>query len=589
MIGILKRIFGSQKESDDSKTIQDDKSSEAPYMAAAAVYLAVILIIGVPMWFYTCSVTRYSTPKLNDIESKLIHSPPTLHLDISIIQLARDSSSNDEQSDNESDRDSLSRYLRTQLPKSLETSNENVIYNIDWRVRRPTYQESSIFQAHLRKDATNDSPKEESLADLEGKLLDIHKNSSKFRLFMYLIRDEDLFAFCGQSRVHSYTINMERFIYLCPSSAMSKPDDYSPVVSLVLEALDEVYAHTIDRSRAKLTLDSRVDLLFTLVPETMDTESFEHLIALSDKIHHIYERNVRQKHPELKNLVNIRPITQNYLDLLDNNLLDRMLNSPLITPNANQTNNTHSEPRGISIDNSALLFRSFESRLSMHSAKNVHHVILLVPKAKSPRILLTDRSGKSSKSLNYLEGEDNRSLLIVNDDKSLTLGLRAIVRRLAGLSSQNICKSCLIRRDIFFCSWELDAIMGTSTMMKLYSTYTSLKGINQQVMGIKIPKEVAAIVRDSHGLALKSIEYLKTQRTAEAYTLANRAYELSEAAFYDPSLIESLYFPDDLKYAIYLPFFLPLAYPIILSIVRLLRYSITNKLGCREKQKVKVQ
>lgn len=588
-MAILKRIFGSRADSDDTTTVEDDKTPEGPFMASAAFYLVVILLIGVPMWFYTCSVTRYSTPALDNLESKLIDSPLSLHLDISIIQLTRASSSDTEQEvDDDSDQDSLSKYLRVNLPKEIKTNIENVSYNIDWRVRRPTYQESSIFEAHLRKDATTDSPKEDTLADLELKLLNIHKSTNKFRLFMYLIREQDHPAFCDQARVHSYTINTERFIYLCPSSAVSKLDDHSPVVSLIRESLEEVYVNTVDQSRVKLILDSRFDLLFTLIPEAVDSDGFAQLITLADKIHHIYELNVRQKLPELKNLINIRPITQNYIDLLDDVLLGKLLVPRAAQKDVNRTDYSNLEPRGIQMDKLSLLFRAFESRLSMHSAKNVHHAILVVPKADSPRLELTSNSQKLPGTLNYIEGEDNRCLLVVNDDKALVLGLRAIVRRLAGLLSPNLCKSCRVRRNIFLCSWEIDAIMGTLTMMKLHSTYTSLKSIDQQVMGIKIPKDVATTVQNSHDLALKSIEYMKTRRTYEAYTLANRAYELSESAFYDPSLLESLYFPDDLKYAIYLPFFLPLAYPILLSIVKLIKYSIANVLG-HQKPKVKIQ
>ena len=39
----------------------------------------------------------------------------------------------------------------------------------------------------------------------------------------------------------------------------------------------------------------------------------------------------------------------------------------------------------------------------------------------------------------------------------------------------------------------------------------------------------------------------------------------AEAAFFDPSLLALLYFPDDQKYAIYVPYFLPVGLPILLS------------------------
>ena len=47
---------------------------------------------------------------------------------------------------------------------------------------------------------------------------------------------------------------------------------------------------------------------------------------------------------------------------------------------------------------------------------------------------------------------------------------------------------------------------------------------------------------------------------------------LAEAAFFDKSLLALLYFPDDQKYAIYIPFFLPVGIPVLLSLKTLLKF-----------------
>lgn len=78
--------------------------------------------------------------------------------------------------------------------------------------------------------------------------------------------------------------------------------------------------------------------------------------------------------------------------------------------------------------------------------------------------------------------------------------------------------------------------------------------------------------------------HLKINDLTNAVRYAKLAFAASEAAFFDPSLLALLYFPDDQKYvfvsflfewindflinfryAIYIPLFLPVLLPIILS------------------------
>lgn len=55
-----------------------------------------------------------------------------------------------------------------------------------------------------------------------------------------------------------------------------------------------------------------------------------------------------------------------------------------------------------------------------------------------------------------------------------------------------------------------------------------------------------------------------------ALQYSKEAISASERAFFDPSLLHLLYFPDDQKFAIYIPLFLPMCVPILLSLLKIM-------------------
>jgi phosphatidylinositol glycan class S len=57
-----------------------------------------------------------------------------------------------------------------------------------------------------------------------------------------------------------------------------------------------------------------------------------------------------------------------------------------------------------------------------------------------------------------------------------------------------------------------------------------------------------------------------------------------EKAFFDPSLLELLYFPEDQKFAIYIPLFIPVGLPLLVSIK-----SLVKSFKKRKEEKVKTQ
>lgn len=63
---------------------------------------------------------------------------------------------------------------------------------------------------------------------------------------------------------------------------------------------------------------------------------------------------------------------------------------------------------------------------------------------------------------------------------------------------------------------------------------------------------------------------LEAGNLAFALQYSREAILASERAFFDPSLLHLLYFPDDQKFAIYIPLFLPMCVPIVLSLLKII-------------------
>lgn len=571
---------------------------EPKYCVVASLnYLAVIILIGLPMWYYTCSVTRYHIPNVSELEHKLYFSenaPPRLHLDVSLIQLSRYDAKRIDDESSLATTDQQAVYLRTHLPDHVKTLIKNVTYNIDWRVRRPTHDENRLLDLHQKKflqesnsGAVPPNYLQSSLKELELDLNKLHKPSNRFRLFMYLIEQPHYSAYCDQSRSHSYTISFERYIYLCPSTAIaSSTSDNELIVNLANSVLDEIYTHAVDTRRINHILSSRMDLLVSLIPESF--KDLNSLTNLASQLLHIYDKNVGKQYPELKELVNIRLIVQNVVDLLDDRMLNKIVERPIVKK-PNSTEQLQSN-RVIKFDQLDQLFNSFGSRLNKHSSRNVNNVLAIVSDpSKLPLVTGKKRTSEATKeAVNLVQREDLNHLLLVNDEKSLVLGLRAIVRGILGLSSANICRNCLVRRDVFLTRWEVDAIMGSLTLLKLHNTMRSLRTVIEQVDDIKIPKEVALKATEAYQSAIKSIGYLETKRVLEAYRSASKAYELSEEVFYDPSLLEMGNVTDYLKGAVYTPILIPLAASLKSPAKKLITFIFAHLLRRHTAPKVKI-
>ncbi|XP_047097355.1 GPI transamidase component PIG-S [Schistocerca piceifrons] len=117
--------------------------------------------------------------------------------------------------------------------------------------------------------------------------------------------------------------------------------------------------------------------------------------------------------------------------------------------------------------------------------------------------------------------------------------------------------------------WEVDALMRIRALEQLLSarlTLQSLSALLEEISNIVIGKDVAEAVEAAVEGLHTSVEHLARGNLARGLSSARNAFLQAEAAFTDPSLLSLLYFPDDQKYAVYIPLFLPVMIPVVMSL-----------------------
>uniref|UniRef100_G3MNR1 GPI transamidase component PIG-S n=1 Tax=Amblyomma maculatum TaxID=34609 RepID=G3MNR1_AMBMU len=116
------------------------------------------------------------------------------------------------------------------------------------------------------------------------------------------------------------------------------------------------------------------------------------------------------------------------------------------------------------------------------------------------------------------------------------------------------------------------------------SSLHSLSELLSKISNIVVKDEIGDLIYSSVSHAKQSFDLLERGDLESAFQHAEAAFLASDKAFFDPSLLALLYFPDDQKYAIYIPLFLPITLPVVLSVQGLWTYYKKRKMPKAEKQ-----
>ena len=87
-----------------------------------------------------------------------------------------------------------------------------------------------------------------------------------------------------------------------------------------------------------------------------------------------------------------------------------------------------------------------------------------------------------------------------------------------------------------------------------------------QITNIVVTEQVGEEVEKSVESLKQAYKEASLGNLKMAQKYAIESYKASEIAFHHPTNLAQLYFPDDQKYAIYIPLFLPVGIPVLLSL-----------------------
>jgi len=123
--------------------------------------------------------------------------------------------------------------------------------------------------------------------------------------------------------------------------------------------------------------------------------------------------------------------------------------------------------------------------------------------------------------------------------------------------------------------FDVDNIAHARTIDNLRTTSNTLNSLSsllQRVHNMVINEHVSTLITQSAALLKAALEQLDSGNHDAALKLSRAAVANSESAFFDPSLLELLYFPQDQKFAIYIPLFLPVSVPIAKGALQAIKY-----------------
>lgn len=149
-------------------------------------------------------------------------------------------------------------------------------------------------------------------------------------------------------------------------------------------------------------------------------------------------------------------------------------------------------------------------------------------------------------------------------------GLPSAKRRInsirKSLKNQNIKFHILQSSKTGVSDWEFDSILfkrlktaQKETLKNLIRFTNLVNKLNQIPIQDYIAGSLNQVLRNINN----SLDLIKSHDFIEAFSAAKSAYDTTETVFFDGSMLAMLYFPEEHKWAVYLPLFLPLCFPLL--------------------------
>jgi phosphatidylinositol glycan class S len=119
-----------------------------------------------------------------------------------------------------------------------------------------------------------------------------------------------------------------------------------------------------------------------------------------------------------------------------------------------------------------------------------------------------------------------------------------------------------------FAAWEADAIArrrAVAAASEARATLAALVETAANLPDMHVPAALAAGAEETLRFLRAAREAARDGRGASASAFARDARNVAESAFYHPEFNAEMYFPPEFSMAVYVPLFLPTAFPLLIG------------------------
>ena len=562
-------------------------------------YLGVFLAIGLPIWYRTTTPERWPLP---DVSQLMVRSQTLTHYyKISVVFLEDPSATSKE----EIETSRLRAWLQNNHPRR-QSLDGSLSFTNDWTVRAAFEKELKVFAEVASSKSL------EAVDEAFGDEPDTRPqpNSIVFYVLPQSLKTSSLI-----------TSGHYRALYIDLRN-LPKPneDEGENVHSLLGEAInrqveaiqsvaEQFYAAQAGQDHdqdVSLLMGRNFDLIFDVIYEDEEEEEeaieggkpflearrdrHQRLTATIDQLIGSFYR----RHQQFASYFHVNFISQvlHYVLPVD------FISSRLVAKPANGTSTSKEDQRLLPLSSAHAMLDYIEARRVEHDNEKSYHVVLYVASNRAKKGSLQFYDAASEAKSNLLTTPFRGAILILNGGEGqaaaedLFTGFRQLMRGFFRLSDSQQQSTVLHSNSFtFFSQLETEAVVHALVQKHILRTLSSLESTEKllrKVSNMVIERAIAQRIHRSLDESMRAAELLGGNGESsggsgggdllrKAYALSCSAYSLAEQAFFDPSLLSLLYFPDDQKYAIYLPLFLPICLPILTNSRIFYRYWLHRK------------
>ncbi|XP_051537361.1 GPI transamidase component PIG-S [Myxocyprinus asiaticus] len=532
---------------------------------AALAIAAVVIVVGIPLWWKTTETYRAWLPfsEISELDSLQLQ----LSVDIEVVF----------------SRGTLTPEQQTKVPLSNVREQEHVVdaktglrYTYETKYRTATIMEEDALNQHTAAEA-----------DLSLHML---TESSCGSVVVYVIPDsstllpEDVKVYVGQRRTALLRSAPIKSSWSLKEVLSNLDPHVEKVVNTMSFSHQDIIAALSDRVRmAKVTKESMADNMRAIKSSPGYEITFS-LLNPDPKSHNLHWEIEGALHDYIQPLLNkLSPIANFSVD-------SQILYYAVLGVNPRFDNSVSAYT--LSADSLSHVINPVEARLGSNAASSnpVLNFLLYVPDALHSPLFIRDHSKREVPSnafhsprwggimvynVNEMYGSEAELPVDININMAKVMGVfLAQLRLLLGLQHTHPPPGFVLQSpgSAGLADWELDRLLWSRSVENIATastTITSLAQLLDQIGNIVINDNIAQQVSSAVTSLQSAVAELEAGNLAFALQYSREAILASERAFFDPSLLHLLYFPDDQKFAIYIPLFLPMCVPIVLSLLKI--------------------